>query len=339
MRGTTIGVVVTITAFAVGMAAQTVNKIPKYTSSTTFADSAITEVNGNVGIGTTNPQALFDVNEYGGYYDIQFFNNGPNIAISGPAVKDSINFNDSDNNNQTVFEIGASNLINTWLISSANGWPVNMPGAGGLGIGYGYPWPTTLPQMLSVTGGGYFSGNVGIGTTNPQKKLDVAGDVNVAGSIYSADGSVQATAWNGTLGGGDYAESVDVSGNRSEYEPGDVLVVDPNDPDHFLKSSERYSTSVAGVYSTKPGVIGRHQTTDAKTSTTEILMAMVGIVPAKVSAENGPIRPGDILVTSSTPGHVMKGTDRSLFAGAIVGKALDSLDSGTGVIKILVSLQ
>lgn len=66
---------------------------------------------------------------------------------------------------------------------------------------------------------------------------------------------------------------------------------------------------------------------------------MVGIVPTKVSTENGPIKRGDLLVTSATLGYAMKGTDRGLLTGAIVGKALESLDSGTGVIEVLVSLQ
>ncbi len=42
----------------------------------------------------------------------------------------------------------------------------------------------------------------------------------------------------------------------------------------------------------------------------EIPLAIVGIVPCKVSAENGPIEVGDLLVTSATPAHAMKGTDR-----------------------------
>jgi hypothetical protein len=68
-------------------------------------------------------------------------------------------------------------------------------------------------------------------------------------------------------------------------------------------------------------------------------MAVIGIVPAKVSAENGPIHPGDLLVSSSTYGYAMKGTDRSRMLGAVVGKAMGALDSGTGVIEILVTLQ
>jgi hypothetical protein len=74
-------------------------------------------------------------------------------------------------------------------------------------------------------------------------------------------------------------------------------------------------------------------------STEEIPLAMVGIVPCHVSAENGPIRRGDLLVTSSTPGYAMRGTDSTRMIGAVVGKALQNLDAGTGVIEILVSLE
>ena len=84
-------------------------------------------------------------------------------------------------------------------------------------------------------------------------------------------------------------------------------------------------------------MIGRRQAGENRDA--EIPMAMVGIVPTKVSAENGPIKKGDLLVTASIPGHAMKGTDRGRMLGAVVGKALGNLDSGTGVIEVLVSLQ
>jgi hypothetical protein len=187
------------------------------------------------------------------------------------------------------------------------------------------------------------NGNVGIGTSAPGGKLEVNGNLvltNGSGaSMTFSDGTIQSTAWNGTLVGGDYAEAVDVTGDRKNYEPGDVLVIDPIHPGQFFKSSESYSNLVSGIYSTKPGVVGRRQTTDPKSSTTEVPMAMVGVVPTKVSAENGPIKAGDLLVTSSALGYAMKGTDRGLMLGAVVGKALGRLDSGTGVIEVLVTLQ
>jgi len=196
------------------------------------------------------------------------------------------------------------------------------------------------------------NGNVGIGTTTPGAVpptgyvtgtpiLEVKGDIVVTngsgGSLTFQDGTTQSTAWTGTVCGGDYAESVDVTGDRRKYEPGDVLVIDPDAPGKFLKSAEPYSTLVAGVYSTKPGTVGRRQSTPK--SDDEVPMAMIGIVPTKVSAENGPIKRGDLLVTSSTLGYAMKGTERGRLVGAVIGKALGSINDGTGVIETLVTLQ
>jgi hypothetical protein len=59
-----------------------------------------------------------------------------------------------------------------------------------------------------------------------------------------------------------------------------------------------------------------------------------------VSGENGPIRRGDRLVTSATPGHAMRGTDRRRMPGAVLGKALKAFAGpGTGVIRVLVNVQ
>lgn len=181
----------------------------------------------------------------------------------------------------------------------------------------------------------------------PATYVDYAGNFSVRGNLKLAlgsgasitfqDGTTQNTAYTGVTCGGDYAESVNASGDRESYEPGDVLVLSDDTTTDIAKSVGPYSTSVAGIYSTKPGIVGRRQLTPK--SDAEVPMAMVGIVPTKVSAENGPIHRGDLLVTSSMMGYAMKGTDRSRMLGAVVGKAMGSLESGTGVIEVLVTLQ
>jgi hypothetical protein len=100
-----------------------------------------------------------------------------------------------------------------------------------------------------------------------------------------------------------------------------------------------YSTLVAGIYSTKPGLLGTTRGVDESAPQNEVPLAVVGIVPCKVTTENGPIAAGDLLVASSMPGHAMKGTDRARMLGAVVGKALEALREGTGVIQVLVTLQ
>jgi hypothetical protein len=204
-------------------------------------------------------------------------------------------------------------------------WRLNVNGSG----------PETTPMTLTNTG------NLGIGTTAPTASLEVNGNIKLTSgsgaSITFPDGTVQSTAWSGTLCGGDYAESVNPAASKVSYEPGDVLVINESAAGDVAKSSEPYSTLVAGIYSTKPGFVGRRQTGGDRDA--ELPMAMVGIVPTKVSAENGPIKKGDLLVTSSTAGYAMKGTDLGRMLGAVVGKALGNLESGRGAIEVLVTLQ
>ena len=61
-------------------------------------------------------------------------------------------------------------------------------------------------------------------------------------------------------------------------------------------------------------------------------LALAGRVPVKISAENGPVQPGDLLTLSSIPGHAMKATE----AGLTIGTALETWTAGTGVILAFV---
>lgn len=245
---------------------------------------------GNVGIRTASPRSILDVN-------------GTPIAQS--------------------YELGGSwNCINWNLYWNGSGWNYRNSDYGGQlqleangsfdfitypsGTAGSSPSSAVYDMHIANTGA------VGIGTLSPSAKLEVDGNFKLTfgsgASITFADGTVQSTAYTGVSCGGDYAESVDVKGKKNAYEPGNVLVISGASGSDVEKASEPYSTMVAGIYSTKPWYVGRRQTTKDKTR--EIPMAMVGIVPTKVSAENGPIHRGDLLVTSSTPGYVMKGTDR-----------------------------
>lgn len=185
------------------------------------------------------------------------------------------------------------------------------------------------------------SGNIGIGTSTPGAKLEIYGGLKLSsgsgGNMTFADGTQQNTAWTGVLCGGDYAEAVETDGSKTAYEPGDVLVISGDNDKDVQKSHEPYSTMVAGIYATKPGVVGKREALSKVSD--DIPMAMVGIVPTKVTSENGAIHRGDLLVTSSKAGYAMRGTDRSRLVGAVIGKAMGTLDAGTGTIEVLVTLQ
>ena len=312
---------------AAGAAAQTTvtnnndgaaGAVPVYTGSATLGNSPISISGSNVGIGTTAP-------------------NAPLTVVSN-----------TSSSNIILGEFLDSSIPNAGLVQIQFGQSQALNADGTLIFAYNSTTPALSYTSLGTYGNSFTlnvngAGNVGIGTTNPGAKLEVNGNVLLtAGSGASMtypDGTVQSTAWNGVLSGGDYAESVNVSGGRDEYEPGDVLVIDPASEGRFLKSSAPYSTAVTGIYSTRPGVVGRRQRTARAHMDEEVPMAMTGIVPTKVSAENGPIKPGDLLVTSSRPGYAMRGTDRTQMLGAVIGKAIGHLDSGVGVIEAVVTLQ
>ena len=135
--------------------------------------------------------------------------------------------------------------------------------------------------------------------------------------------------------GTDYADMLAVAGNVTQYEPGDVLVIGPDGL--LVLAQTPCATNVAGVYSTQPGFVGGDNG-DPEAIKGKIPLALVGVVPVKASAENGSIQPGDLLVASSTPGHAMK-ADPNPPVGTVIGKALEPLAEGTGVIQMLVMLQ
>jgi len=147
--------------------------------------------------------------------------------------------------------------------------------------------------------------------------------VSNSGEVY-ADGTFHP-------GGADLAEMLPaVEG----LEPGDVLVVSSDGK--LTRSTQAYQPTVVGVYSTQPGFLGGAG--EDADPTGKVPLAVVGVVPVKASVENGPIRPGDLLTTSSVPGHAMK-AGPSPTVGTVIGKALEGLDETTGVILMLVVLQ
>jgi len=178
-------------------------------------------------------------------------------------------------------------------------------------------------------------------------------DVNLLLSNYGTGPLIKAYSFHGGSSG-DLELLVDATGNvradgtfsspaadfaellpaREGLEPGDVLAIDVDGK--LIRSVEAYQASVAGVYSTRPAFLGG-QAIEGDPER-QVPLAVVGVVPVKASAENGPIRPGDMLVASSTPGHAMRAGTRAP-NGCVIGKALGRLDAGTGIVTMLVILQ
>jgi hypothetical protein len=138
--------------------------------------------------------------------------------------------------------------------------------------------------------------------------------------------------------GADVAEAFDVTGELSTYEPGDVLVISTSTDRTMEKSAAAYSNLVAGVYATKPGVLLTERE-GVEDITDMVPLGVIGVIPTKVCDEGGPIKRGDLLVTSSRPGYAMKADPAKLQTGQVLGKALQELASGSGKIKVLVNVK
>ena len=151
--------------------------------------------------------------------------------------------------------------------------------------------------------------------------------------------------------------------NNNETEAADVVVADPNGKENIIRSTKPYQSSVVGIVSTDPSIsmgseiVMEKETGDDIEGVNAAQLALAGRVPCKVTDENGPIKPGDMVTSSSTPGHAMKWTlldvtkakdfeelktmiaENETRRNAIIGKALESHKSGTGKIIVLISLQ
>jgi len=169
-----------------------------------------------------------------------------------------------------------------------------------------------------------------------------------SGGNNTAVGAIEGNGYGGVIyksGGADFAELLPAAPG---LEPGDVVVIGPDGK--LIRSRKANQTNVAGVYSTAPGFLGG-MTSDMESmearkdvANPRAPIAIVGIVPVKVSAENGAIRPGDLLTPATTPGHAMKASPVNVGGiefyrpGTIIGKALEPLTEGTGVISVLITL-
>jgi len=347
---------------ALGARAQTItgsgttNTIPEFTSSTTIGNSPIVDFNGRIGIGT--PTARFPLDIFGGVGTPSPTFNGPILVLG--ELRDSTNFAVAVEGLASATSGVVTGVSGTTYSPAGSGVLGNHgtnDGGGGGGV-FGITSATngfafgargdaigTSGAVIGVMGvtnspegdGGRFVGVKGASGTILRGATGPAG---TEFTVFRVDGNGTVHANGGFRPfGADFAESVAVRGNAEHYAPGDLLMIDASGERRLSLSQTPYSTLVAGIYSTQPGVVASQHRVDEALPNNEVPLAVIGIVPCKVTAENGPIAAGDLLVTSSMPGHAMKGTDRARMLGAVVGKALEPFQEGTGLIQVLVTLQ
>jgi hypothetical protein len=329
-------------------------------------DSIITESpDGNIGIGTMMPNGKLTI--YNSGATTQVFENLKNdthevlIGVDVAAIVSAITASDlqlrTNNLNRMVLKansgyvgIGTNNPQAPLHVAGGAWIDLNSSGGGKLVIsnnpndnriyieGWGRDgvlnpdemlitgqFPYSLPRLTLLADTAYVTGNVGIGVSNPVAKLDVAGMVKANAIQISA---------------ADFSEKFEVRETKGRGEPGMVVAIDPGNPGQLVLSTTAYNRRVAGVLSgaggIKPGMLMGQPGTLADG---DQAVALSGRVYVWADASNGPIVPGDLLTTSSKPGHAMKVTDYRKAQGATIGKAMTELREGRGLVLTLVTLQ
>ncbi len=154
-----------------------------------------------------------------------------------------------------------------------------------------------------------------------------------------------------------------------DVEAGDLMVADAQTSGWMRRSNTQDDPAVIGIVAEDPGLVMAEdlsrlteispdlvasfkaaqadgdqdiakalwQQMEALFSDTFVPIALAGTVRCKVDAAYGTIRVGDLLTTSATQGHAMRTQDP--LPGTVVGKALEPLAQGAGVIRIMVMLR
>jgi hypothetical protein len=244
--------------------------------------------------------------------------------------------------NQNQISIGTSNAF---IFYSSTGVAPGV--ATKVKVGIDNPAPTPDPSNAAV--GGIHIGN---GTTRGDVKIDGGSLLieNAPSTLAVGSFKIKNAVTGGLIGnyyqmGYDLAEIFETDEN---VEPGDLVVIDENNKGKLKKSSTPYDKKAVGIVSGAPAVVfeGSMLKVSPKpfefTKGTKPPIALAGRVPCKVSLENGPIEEGDLLTSSSTPGHLMKATDLDKAFGTVIGRALEPFtDQGksTGIIILMVTRQ
>jgi hypothetical protein len=106
-------------------------------------------------------------------------------------------------------------------------------------------------------------------------------------------------------------------------EIGEVVSLDPLHPGTFVRSSTPGEALIAGC------------TLTGGDGAAEIEIATAGVALCRADASSGVISVGDLLIASPLAGHAMK-HDGTLAAPAILGRAVDPMTVGAGLIRVLL---
>jgi hypothetical protein len=309
---------------------------------------------GQLEASTGAANAIYGQSTGSGYSGVWGHNTGSGTGVSGSSASGKGVWGHS-NSGVGVYGTGvngvhgqsaAANGSGVWGHNTGSGTGVSGSTGSSTGAGvWGYNTAATgkavYAQAASTSGNnfavyaqtgsptGYLFYGVGPGANAPHFWVSASGNVR-------ADGTYASPAQ-------DFAEVMRAEAQSEALEPGDVVVLSET-PGCVKLCSKPGDPLVLGVYSTKPSFLGGvSKRADSLLQKGELPVALVGVVPVKICGESGAVEIGDLLTSSSTPGHAMKAVPIGFLngepiyrQGSIIGKALEPFSGDTGRIKMLI---
>jgi hypothetical protein len=277
---------------------------------------------GNVGIGTTSPTAqMHIVSPNGNYARLGTTDNGVE-GYAGSVEDYGVFGRHQPTGNYGALGLQYAGVYGQHSLSTGSGVKGVHATSGVYGeLGYAFRASLMSPQFRA----GVYGSSAG--------SSDWAG-------LFEGNVKVEGTLTTCVLtitGGCDLAEPFEIS--EDDIPKGAVVIIDEERPGQLKMSTGEYDKRVAGIISgangVQPGIVLKQEgTLEGKLN-----VALTGRVYALADASAGAIRPGDLLTTSSTPGHAMRVADYSKAQGSVIGKAMSSLKEGKGMVLVLVNLQ
>ncbi|MCH8149468.1 MAG: hypothetical protein IH987_16045, partial [Planctomycetes bacterium] len=319
--------------------------VPRLTGTDSPAALTIKRGTGYVGIGTTNPGHMLEIE-----------GDDPDIGLDVSSTSNSnaqLRFMVDNTEKADVAYIKAQERLQLTNRASGSAKRLVLDRDGNVGIGTAEPTPAKLKVVansdfaaLEVRQGGHgFAGAfvntnpVGIG---PALFVEHKGLGPVIQAVSSGNVVFQVLASGTTsvevlqITGPDLAEKFPFTG---EAKPGMVVQIDSDNPGGLRVATGAYNRMVAGIVSNAGGLSAGAILGNLPGSEDQPPIALSGRVWTLCDASLGVIKPGDLLTTCDTPGHAMKVTNHTRAQGAIIGKAMTSLAEGKGLVLVLVSLQ
>ncbi|MBN2041722.1 MAG: hypothetical protein JW864_16925, partial [Spirochaetes bacterium] len=248
------------------------------------------------------------------------------------------------------------------------------PGAVGI-AGINNPLEQNTIHSYGIIGHGMFAGVRGQSNGNTESEVKGAGVIGIsrfgAGGVFAsehnyslvADGFGRISGYDDSAqlkGNGEallvngksaFSGQIDIYNSNHENSPVNIVEMFEVDEDQFIgagdvltasekgksilkRSTVKYSKSVIGIVSGNPTVIINNSGLKKKIYP----IALTGKVLCRIDAREKPVKAGDLIVTSGTPGCGMAGViDSFNKIGTVIGKALDNLDKGIGTIPVFVT--